>query len=294
MAIEGWEHDCLSRGYPYQFGDVYSSIDWNPYRVDFHDSRDTELYHVHGELHHYFPVMDLKESGKPVVLNVHDLACARAYSIMDVWEAEALDAADAHVWVTKEQRDFATAMGLNTDKPYAIVPNYVSSQVFVSRSRLPHIGGVVYQGSLGNKSNDRDFSPVAEALGDEFFIFGEQDPGYGRYRGLMTTYPVLIERLAQHDWGYAGYHEPAESWAHSLPTKAFEYLAAGLPIISQNTPLLRPLVEMGLGIEVERTSQLKNLPDPAPFRRRVLKERHRFTTERHIGDLVRLYERLTA
>ncbi len=295
MNLQGWEHDCFTRGFPFQLTDQYSNIDWHPYRSDYRESdRDTELYHVHGELHHYFPVLHLKEStDKPVILNVHDVTSSRLKSALDVWEAEAIDAADAHVWVTKEARQFATDIGLNTDKPYCIVPNYVSSLFFIEKRVLPYIGGVCYEGGISGAANDRDFEPVADALDGQFHIFTENDPGYGNYRGVVMDYPMLFHRLAQHDWGYSGYHEAVPSWMQTLPTKAYEYLAAGIPIISHNTPLLDPLVEMGMGITINSLSDLKHLPDPKPFKKNVMRHRHLFTTEAQVGPLRELYERLT-
>ncbi len=295
----GWKHDVVTRGYPPQMSDAYESIDWHPFRSRFQDALKAttgELFHVHGELHHFFPVLDAKECGKPVILNIHDLTCSRSLSILDVNEAECIAAADAHVWVTEEQRAFAHTMGLDVDKPYCIIPNYVSSRFFLDKPVLPHVGGIVYEGGIDKRemtANDRDFSPVADALGDSFHIYpGSSSPGYGVEHTTELEYVMLIHRLSQHDWGLAGYHEPADSWLQSDPTKAYEYLAAGIPVISMNTPKLAPLVEDGVAVVAESIDDLVRIArtDPTPYKKRIAEVRSRYTIERVIDPLLGLYE----
>ena len=301
MRLCGWEHDVVTRGYPPQFEDAYTHIDWDIYRTDFHLDGDTELYHVHAELHHGYPVLHLKEStDKPVIMNIHDLGVSRSGSALDKWEAEALDAADAHVWVTAEQRAYAASVGFNVNKPYVIMPNYASSEAFIDKTPLPHIGGICYEGFVtqrGDSGNDRDFSRIADALDDELHIYGGSgvDTGYGIDHPTLVHYEMLLHRLAQHDWGLAGYDQAVEGWLHSTPTKAFDYLAAGIPIISWNTPLLQPVLEAGMGVEVKQYSDLKKVLalDPKPYKKAVMRGRQFFTTERIIDPLGDLYDELT-
>lgn len=299
LRDNGWTHDVLTRGYPPQMDDVYTHIDCNPYRDRFTvGDTGTALYHVHGEMHHYHPVLDLKaQTDKPVILNVHDLTCARPESILDKWEKECIEAADGLIWVTREQRDFAQRMGINVDKPTAFFGNYVSSAYFIDKTPLPHIGGVCYEGSIasrGEGANDRDFSPVADALDGALHIYsGGMNPDYGIVHDPVFEYEMLFQRLAQHDWGFAGYHSYSPSWEHSQPTKAYEYLAAGIPIISMNTPLLDPLIEMGMGVRIESLSDLKRLPDPKAFRKAIMANRRHFSAERDIAGVLELYAELT-
>lgn len=299
MLENGWEHDAYTRGYPPQMKEGYTAIDWNPYRTDFSSPpKDSELYHVHGEMHHYFPVAQLKEvTDKPVILNVHDLTCARLNSVLDIFEEENLALADAHVWVTEAQRDYAKKMGLDVDKPYCIVPNYVSSRYFIDKTPLPHKGGLVYEGGIaerGNNSNYRDFSPIADEV--ELHIFGGGgDCDYGILEDPVMDYEMLFHRLAQYDWGLAGFYEDVPGWNQTQPTKAYEYLAAGIPIISWNTPMLDEIVDMGMGVTVNSMAELKKVvaSDPKPYKKRVLEHRRHFCIERHIQPLVDLYEGLT-
>ncbi len=301
MRSDGWTHDVYTRGYPPQMVSVYDAIDWHPYRTDFSaPDSDAELFHVHGEMHHYFPVLHLKATtGKPVILNVHDLTCARPDSVLDVYEAECIEAADALVWVSEEQREYAAYAGLDVDKPYCVIPNYVSSQFFIDKTPLSHIGGLCYEGYIaprGEVGNSRDFSPIGDAVPLHIYGGNAADLDYGIVHESVADYPLLFQHLARHDWGLAGYHSPDPGWVHSHPTKAYEYLAAGIPIISWNTPLLRPVCEMGMGIEVNSLAELKAAlkQDPKPYKKAVLANRRQFTTEAVIEPLARLYEEVLA
>ena len=299
LKEHGWTHDVLTRGYPPQMDDVYERIAFSPHRWK-HEYDEGTLYHVHGELHSFWPVEEIKQKAPnaKVILNVHDLTCARPNAQFDKSEQAGLSLCDAQVWTTEEQRRFAGEQGLDISKPYCIVPNYVSRRYFIDSTPLPHIGGIVYEGGIdarGDNANSRDFSPVADALDGELFIFRGGNPvGYGIERGTVFEYPLLFHRLAQHDWGLAGFHEPHPSWTHASVTKAYEYLAAGIPIISYNTPQLDPVTDLGMGVVVTSLDELRAVRDldPAPYKKAVLKHREKFCVENSIPPLVELYERL--
>lgn len=299
MKEHGWTHDVLTRGFPAQMEDAYDHIYASPFQWK-HTFDDSTLYHVHGELHSFWPVERIKEtSNAKVILNVHDLTCARPNSQFDKSEEAGLSLCDAQVWTTEEQRAFATKAGLDTSKPYCIVPNYVSRRYFIDSTPLPHIGGICYEGGIsprGDNANSRDFSPIADALDGELFIYRGGNPvGYGIERGTVFEYPLLFHRLAQHDWGLAGFYEAHDSWTHASVTKAYEYLAAGIPIISFNTPQLDPVTDLGMGVKVDNLQQLRELldVDVTPYKEAVLKHRSQFCVERTLKPLAELYERLT-
>lgn len=306
LRNQGIKHGVTTLRYPPQMEDVYDFIDWNHCDtasgvIDRALSHECDIYHVHGELQQFWPVVKLKErSEKPVILNVHDLASARPRSVLDRYEAEALEAADAHVWVTEEQREFARNMGLCVDKPHCIVPNYVSSRYFIDKPVLPHIGGVVVHGGVdkrGEGSNSLDYSPVSDLLGGKLhLISGSNEPDYGIIHPTEIDYGILIHRLTQFDWGFCGTTNPDAVWQQALPTKVGEYFAAGMPVIALNCPPVKPFCDLGMGIYLTDPRDLPRAAatDPKPFRKAVLANRARFTTERAIAPLAALYGALTA
>lgn len=306
LRDRGLPHGVVTLRYPPQFDDVYDFIDWNHTDgskriIERALSHECDVYHVHGELHQFWPVVELKKhTDKPVILNVHDLASSRPASALDRYEQEAIEAADALVWVTEEQRLFSKAIGFDVDKPYAIVPNYVSSRYFIDKPLLPHIGGVVLHGGMaprGDTGASIDYSPVADALGGELHLFpGGPDPDYGIKHRTELDYGILMHRLAQFDWGFCGTAVADAAWGMALPTKVGEYFAAGIPVIALNCPPVKKFCDMGMGIYL---TDIRDLPkaaatDPRKFAKCVKANRARFTTERAIEPLVELYRAVTA
>jgi glycosyltransferase involved in cell wall biosynthesis len=115
---------------------------------------------------------------------------------------------------------------------------------------------------------------------------------------VMNTLPPaeLLRALADYDVGWAAFNTGVNG-AHldtALPNKAFEYLAAGLPIVAGRHRALACLVdEYRVGIVIDDPGELVGRlrpPDLAELRQRVATQRHRFTVESQIERLVDLYD----
>ena len=257
---------------------------------------DCDVVHVNCDLYSFWPVLAAKDAGKKVVANIHDLSCARREdALYDVYERAALEAADAHIWVTPLQRDFAISKGFDiADKPWTHVLNFASRSVFIDKPLLPSIGGVVYAGGLSKRGDDtgrRDLSRIADALDGELHIYpGNTGVDYGIVYESEHDYPLYIEKIARHQWGFSGHPELNEAWAQTFATKVGEYWAAGLPFISLNVPFMQEYADRGLGICIDSLDDLKRLPDPKPYRKCVLAQRDTLTTQSfapQLGDLFR-------
>lgn len=304
LSQRGYPHGVTTLRIPPQFDDVYEFVDWDNMDcawgiAERAVTHDADIYHVHGELHQFWPVPYLKElTKKPVILNVHDLVSARPKSVLDVYEEEGMAKADALVFVTEEQRAFAKGMGLPIAKPYCIVPNHVSRRSFVREKILPHIGGVVVHGGTaarGDGSNSIDYSRISDTLGGALHIYSGNDaPDYGIVHEMQLEHDVLMHQLARHDWGFAGTATLDAVWGQALPTKVGEYFAAGIPVIALNCPPVKPLCDLGMGIYLDDVRDLPEAAstDPAPYIYQVLKHRAEFTTENFIEPLIQLYEEL--
>lgn len=306
LSAHGWEHDLLTTRMPPQFAHVYREIDSDPFRtyrsyVEAIKRHPAELIHVHGELYGFWPLYAALEgaNGRPVIFNVHDLPSACG-GVFDPMEQECIEKADALVWVTDEMATWASTYGIAVDKPSCTISNYPSSSVFIDSTPLPHIGGVVYEGGCDKRGTPgawRDQSYMADALGGQLHIYpGNPGVDYGIVHPTETTYPLLIHRLAQHDWGLVGaWPANDDLWNQSVPTKTFEYMAAGIPFIALNMPRLKPLCKAGFGRYAYSLEDLPKLAklDPAPYRAKVLAHRHEYALENHIQPLVDLYAGLS-
>lgn len=303
LSNVGWEHDSLSFNAPAQLIDVYRRVTYNPMMTSEEFAQKCaehpgELVHVHNEPN--WPVAAIKEyTDKPVILNIHDLHSAREETYIDPYEEEALRYADAHIWISDQQRDFAIACGLPVDKPYAVLPNFATSSMMLDKPILSKLGGIVYGGGLQPRDTPgawRDLSPIAdvcEARDMGFHVYpGNPGIDYGVVHDMVLEYRLYIHHLSRHDWGFSGVPHYNVQWAQSVPNKVFEYFAAGIPLIACNNPLLRPLCDAGLGIYVDKISDIPKAAkcNPKPYRKRVMELRGQFTMERNIDHIAELYE----
>ncbi|MGE4176077.1 MAG: glycosyltransferase [Thermoleophilia bacterium] len=166
---------------------------------------------------------------------------------------------------------------------------------------------VVYQGSLSANGSHYDlrghFASIAGS-GVPIDVYPNRDaPAYRELaartpgmRVMDTLEPsALLRELPAYDLGWAGFNRGLNA-AHldtTLPNKAFEYLASGLPVAAGPHRALRRLVEdEGVGFVVSHPADLGATLDRVDLdalRARVADRRHRFTVEGHIGDLLAFY-----
>ena len=305
LKDHGIEAEGLCFRWPPQLRDAYTHLTVDPL-MDWRDiqrfvkASKADVIHIHGELYGYWLAQCVREAtDRPVILDCHDLACARPNSLLDAYEQRAFQMADAFVWVTQEQRDFGLKMGLAAlGKPEVFVTNYVTSSAFIDKPLLPKIGGVVYAGGIskrGDGSQERDLSAVADQIPLHIYCGSPEPPDYGINHPQEVHYPLYIQQLARYDWGFCGHPFQATSWLQSMPTKATEYFAAGIPGIFMNVPACREFAERGMGVYIDDIRDLKKVAslDPKPYRKAVMAQRREFTVERIIDPLVELYRGLS-
>ncbi|MEO1076439.1 MAG: glycosyltransferase [Bacteroidota bacterium] len=112
-------------------------------------------------------------------------------------------------------------------------------EVISAMGQLPHEGGARLQ--LGGS-----FHPAS--LKGEL----ERDPGWARtdYLGYLSR-PAVAQVLDQVRVGVVTFH-PVERYLGNYPTKLFEYMAAGIPVVCSSFAQLRPFVEgAGCGLLVD-------------------------------------------
>jgi len=309
MNKAGWIHDALGSRPPFQLEYEYRRIYSNTFmgyddfkkRIAEHPA---EIIHVHNEPN--WPVIAAKEAtDKPVIFNVHDVTSIRPDSPFDPYEEEAFRVADAYVFVSEEQRQFCIEMGFGKymeGKHYAVLPCFVNADVIIDKTPLPHIGGLVYAGGLQKRNEDgawRDLSALADlcAAKDVPLHLYPGNPGidYGLVHETVLEYSHLIHAMARHDWGFTGATKRILQWDISLPNKVFEYMAAGIPFIAFNNPLVKPLCDAGCGVYVNKLEDVPRVVqevDPKPLRKAVKLRRESVTMERNIHVITDLYEKV--
>jgi len=143
----------------------------------------------------------------------------------------------------------------------AIVKNYPGSSGLSQAPEVEHRNGTFRCSYVGALSEARGVSKIVEALSEledveniELVLCGifspsayEKEvrglPGFARtqYRGWLD--PISVPSfLSTVDVGLVCI-QPEDQYFTSLPTKLFEYMLAGLPVIASNFPLWREIVE---------------------------------------------------
>lgn len=304
LGQSGWEFDVLGLMYPAAHSDAYRVITADPYLTTasltaFVEQHPADILVVNNEPNWPVAAVVAGAHGRPVVLDVADLQSQRTDGYVDPYEAQALSLADAFIFVTESQRAWALDLELiAAEKPYAVLANQVLEAEMIDSTPLPHLGGLVYQGGIdarGARGGWRDLSSLADALDGQLHLYG--DPvDYGIAHGVETRYPLLIHRLARHDWGYVGSPVWSVAWNQTLPNKIFEYFAAGLPVVVQNAELCRRFCDAGMGVycdSVAEVAEAMRSIDPRPYRDAVMSGRGALALERHVDPLASMLAELS-
>jgi glycosyltransferase involved in cell wall biosynthesis len=125
---------------------------------------------------------------------------------------------------------------------------------------------IVYTGALGPERGTKEMVEAIDrcdpALGIRLVLAGPADPGeidavrlldgWRRTEYLGVVSPEnLPHLLGTASVGLVLLH-PMRHYQEAYPTKLFEYMAAGLPVIASNFPLWRPIIEgIGCGLLVD-------------------------------------------
>ncbi|MEI7815182.1 MAG: hypothetical protein WCJ13_10385 [Coriobacteriia bacterium] len=295
----GWEFDVLGLQYPAVYEGAYRSITADPYlthasMLAFAEQHHADLLLVNNEPNWPVGVWREAAGGRPLVLDVADIQSQRPSGFVDPYEAQAFDLADAYVFVTEGQHEWAVDRRLvDPEKPYAVLSNNALAREMIESTPLSHLGGLVYQGGLDMRSARcgwRDLSGLADAMNGQLHLYGDS-VDYGISHGTELEYSLLIHRLARHDWGFVGSPVPSIAWNMTLPNKIYEYFAAGIPVVVMNAAQCRPFCDEGMGAYCETVEQVADwvrTVDPAPYRRAVIERRGELTMEAHIGPLAQM------
>lgn len=134
--------------------------------------------------------------------------------------------------------------------------------------------------------NNRDYDQLAETH-DSIHYHGHADPR------------ELLCEMTQYDYGWAGFNA-AKNQEHldvALPNKLFEYLAAGLPVLSFPHKTQKEFIEANeVGLVFEDIDEFDDkVKEPLTLERirnNVLQKRYAFTMEANIGRILNLYHHL--
>jgi hypothetical protein len=285
--------------------------------------RDADIVHCHNEPSWFvYAAKELVDC--PVILDAHDSYLTRSTS--DEHDA-AIDAGQPHVRVTAEERAaFQAADGINfvsetmretvvsefgLTQPVSVLPSFVPRGLYRYHFK-EYLGGLCYEGRVvtpdqhealrgATGSHYCDYTDVAQrtrAIDMDFHLYaGREDSAFQDHYGPIALihrgyrYDRLLDQISRHDWGLVGNTVPSPQWSVAMPNKLFDYIAAGVPpVVIQAWESERFVDQTGLGIAVASIDDLaKRWSDHEDCRRRLLKDRQKWTMDAHIDRLLNLY-----
>lgn len=274
--------------------------------------RDIDIIHVHNEPDWMGHVCKQFRPDLPLVFDAHDLFSVRVNQRTPD-EEMAFKMADAFVYPSKGYMEHA--LDWHSDKniqgrPNIVVYHAVNSE-FIMHGYLARMNALVYQGGLRVDEGDtveeehkyhryRDYRKMFWWLSKQnipLMVFAANPDALDTYKDLgafMTmpmAYPFLMKELTRFSWGLAGGPVPHYQWDTAMPHKLFEYIAAGIPVLTFNAKEVAEFVtENDFGIALD---SWRDIPDvigkDERYRKNVLDRRHLFTMENEIDKLIELY-----
>jgi glycosyltransferase involved in cell wall biosynthesis len=264
----------------------------------------------------------------PIVHDVHDLLSIRHTKYDDGIERKNLN--DAQIRV-EEKKAFEKSDGIitvseaileiarkkyNLDSHKSLVfPNFVAAQMVpkTSKNKLSTADGmvhIVYEGHLDRTRSGGHYDLLDIFKGISHYkihlhIYPSRENIL--YRDLAKEEPfihyhgsippdVLMKELTQYDFGWSGFNTD-KNRLHAdtvLANKLFEYIAAGLPVITFTHKSQRLFLESnGIGLVIKQIGELDEklrLSSLTSIRKNVLEKRFTFTMEKQIGKIYQFYE----
>lgn len=267
--------------------------------------------------------LDLVGDDIPVVHDIHDLQSLRHTPYRDGFpepvdplglERAAIEGASALITVSPELVDVVRTR-------YGLPPRtLVLGNLALRRDRvatLPERNGdgdlrtVVYEGSLSTDGGHYDLRDLFRTIADAGLPVvihpsrptGAYEDLAAEVAGIRCSAPLdpaaLMKALPRYDVGWAGFNAGlnAEHLDTVLPNKLFEYLGAGLPVVTlrEHRALRRFVEEEGVGVVLDDVADVGDAVrglDLTLMRATVAAKRDRFTFEAQAVEVIALYREL--
>ncbi len=260
-----YERARLSQMYKDLKDDTYSScIQLKNHRQLWDLSKQFDLIHCHNEPDHL--TVAALAGDAPVVHDTHDLISLRHADnkMLRFFEGIANRGASGRVYVSEYQKKMAHSLYDINLSTSIVIPNFVLKKMIPSGTRKKISLGekgihIVYEGGLSlDPKSHRYYWPLFKKLADRklnvhiYPSFHSQqfetickDNEFVHYHHPVSPEKIVYE-MSQYDYGIIPFIITKENKRHlesAMPNKLFEYLAAGIPVISRNLYSLRTFFE---------------------------------------------------
>jgi len=266
-----------------------------------------DIIHCHNEPDEFTCMLN----GAGIVIHdTHDLMSLRYKNTKEYGQKLATEFtanrnSSGQIYTTEQQRDYAVAN--HGAKKTLVIPNYVSEDdiPIPFKPKLSEIDNevhIVYEGGIG--VNHRDFKQLFTDIASHgihlhvypTFINPEYTALANEYLHIHDPISpeLLISEMTQYDYGLIPFNiteQNREFLDTCVGNKIFEYMAAGLPVISCDTKGLRRVVEdNNCGIIFQDADDI--ISQLGILKEVKIGKEHIFTVESQIPKLIEFYRGL--
>lgn len=272
-----------------------------------------DIIHSHNEPDGFAYMALIKPGRKtPVVHDFHDLLSTRGHlSKQALWlEAFVNKNAQGRVYVSQYQMELAHDLYRIDKERSLILPNYTQRGMIpqATKRKLSDLDDeihLVFGGalSMGNPPHSYLMDIFREIASKGIHLHIYPTLHEEEYRRLVKESPYIhlnpplspyefVYEITQYDYGITLFNHTDANTRHlhgTLPNKLFDYLAAGLPVISSDLYSLRRFIEEEkIGIVIKR---IDDIISSRELLSEIEIERERYLMENHIDGLIDLYEK---
>ncbi|GAF80208.1 unnamed protein product, partial [marine sediment metagenome] len=219
-------------------------------------SKETDIFHVHNEPSWMAVAIREVLPKAKIIMDYHDSNYWRMdlkkndelgfNSVFSPDEDIAVPCVDGFV---VPSRECANELKTRTKKPIVVLPPACSEHQFRYGpwGSIPSIPGLCIQGGMAiSKPGDiygwRDYTELCKQLKDKikiymyssYFRIREYQDHYAPLAHILTeeTFANLLDVMGKHTWGVVGNITDCPALKYFMPNKAFDYIAAGVPIVN--------------------------------------------------------------
>lgn len=266
-----------------EFADIFEDI-WGFSSangiVDFISNSDFDIVHCSNEPD--ILVNIVQKANKPVVADTHDMQSIRGDIGIDalILEYLANTGSEGAVYVSAYIADIAKDKYKLDNRNVFVVNNLVMEQVAIPRtlpklSSLDHKIHCVYEGGVvgDDKNNHRFFDDMWKKITDagvHIHFYSPSDITYCKrledisdlihYEGSISGEKLILE-MTKYDCGLAVFNSVDNNRFHlegASPNKLYEYINAGLPVVSAGINSQKEFVEgYHVGMELDFSGDIR-------------------------------------